>query len=310
MLGKIKKCCSLTNILKLVGLLIVLLFLGGIIAGFVNIQQAMKERNDISAINSMLENQGLTNDAKTAISKFMKNYSGTKNIIICDNKGTIIFKANDQFVKGKTAFYISKDDQHPGMYRMNRGPQRFMPMPKKEIFSLIPQINDQTVRGFNSNFQRKNVLDSFGGKRRNNPDFINSFNIPGKDMRIYYISGRFEENKMFDMFFVSHQILRFLILIFWLLLAIWVYKDSKTRGLQQIFWGLFTLFTGLIGLIVYLLITHRMNFCGNCKIKVERDANYCYECGSILRTKCSSCGNMMNLEWNHCTTCGKKKDEA
>ena len=312
MLEKLKRYFSLTNIIKFIGVLIVLLFLGGMLAGFINIQQAKKEKNEIASINAMLDSKGLSNEAKAAIVKFMKDFPGTKNIIVCDNKGSIVYKANDQLVKGKNSFDISKDDQEPGMFRMNRGPERFMPMPKREFFSLIPAPQSGMRKGFDNNSDRQDSMKSFGDMHRRmkqNPDFINSFNIQGKEMKIYYISGRFEENKMIDMFFVSHQVLRLLILFFWVLLAVWVYKDSKARGLQQIFWGLLTLFTGFVGLIIYLLVRRGLRFCNDCKIKIEEDANYCHECGSVLRTKCPACEKMMKLEWNHCTNCGKKREE-
>lgn len=308
MLEKIKKYCSLTNILKIVGVLIVLLFLSGMLVGFMNIQQAQKERKDIAYINATLESKGLTNEAKTAITNFMKNYPRTKNIIICDNKGSIIYKATDQLVKGKKSFDISKDDREPGIFRMNRGSERFMPIPERELFALIPSSNSGARKGTDTNFNRKNSMNQFDNNHRGNPDFINSFDISGKEMKIYYISGRFEENNMIDMFFISHQVLRLLILSFWVLLAVWVYEDSKKRGLQQIFWGLITLLTGIIGLIIYLFTRHRLHFCGECKVKVDKQASFCQECGSILKTKCSDCGSMMNLEWNHCTNCGKKKE--
>ncbi|MGE5474377.1 MAG: zinc ribbon domain-containing protein [Ignavibacteriales bacterium] len=308
MLEKIKKCCSLTNILKFIGILIVVLFVSGMLVGFMNIQQAKKERKDIANINAILEIKGLTNEAKTAISSFMKNYPRTKNIIICDDKGSIIYKANDKIIKGRNTFNLSKDEQHPSMFSMDRGQQRFMPMPEREFFSLIPSANSGANKGKDNNFNRRDFKDKFNDGRKGNPDFINTFDIPGKGMKINYISGRFEENNMIDMFFISHQILRLLILIFWVLLAVWVYEDSKKRGLQQIFWGIVTLFTGLAGLIIYLLVRHRLHFCNECKVKVDEQSSFCQECGSILKTKCSECGSMMNLNWNYCTTCGKKKE--
>ncbi|MGE5329321.1 MAG: zinc ribbon domain-containing protein [Deltaproteobacteria bacterium] len=311
MLKNFKRYFSLTNILKFVGILIIILFLSGFLAGFINIQQAKKEKKDIAEINSIIQAKGLSNEAKTAIASFMKDYPRTKNIILCDEKGNIVYKANEQYVQGESIFDILKDEQQPGMYRMKKGPGRFMPIPKREIFSLIPPSDSQAERGFENSPNRRNSIEPFddmhrGAKR--NPDFISSFDISGKSMKIYFISGRFEENKMIDMFFVSHQVLRLLILIFWVLLAVWVYDDSKKRGLQQIVWGLITLFTGLIGFIIYLIVRKRLSFCSNCKAEVTKEANYCYQCGNALKIKCDSCESMMNFEWNYCVNCGKKRE--
>jgi len=40
----------------------------------------------------------------------------------------------------------------------------------------------------------------------------------------------------------------------WILLAVWVYRDAKKRGMEATLWLLLVLLTGIIGLIVYLIV--------------------------------------------------------
>jgi TctA family transporter len=40
----------------------------------------------------------------------------------------------------------------------------------------------------------------------------------------------------------------------WILLAVWVYRDAKKRGMEATLWLLVVLLTGFIGLIVYLIV--------------------------------------------------------
>jgi TctA family transporter len=40
----------------------------------------------------------------------------------------------------------------------------------------------------------------------------------------------------------------------WILLAVWVYRDAKKRGMEATLWLLLVLLTGFIGLIVYLIV--------------------------------------------------------
>jgi TctA family transporter len=40
----------------------------------------------------------------------------------------------------------------------------------------------------------------------------------------------------------------------WILLAMWVYRDAKKRGMEATLWLLVVLLTGFIGLIVYLIV--------------------------------------------------------
>jgi len=42
--------------------------------------------------------------------------------------------------------------------------------------------------------------------------------------------------------------------VVWILLAVWVYRDAKKRGMEATLWLLLVLLTGFIGLIVYLIV--------------------------------------------------------
>ena len=44
------------------------------------------------------------------------------------------------------------------------------------------------------------------------------------------------------------------LVVVWILLAVWVYRDAKKRGMEATLWLLLVLLTGLIGLIVYLIV--------------------------------------------------------
>ncbi len=44
------------------------------------------------------------------------------------------------------------------------------------------------------------------------------------------------------------------LLVVWILLAVWVYRDAKKRGMEATLWLLVVLLTGFIGLVVYLIV--------------------------------------------------------
>ena len=52
-------------------------------------------------------------------------------------------------------------------------------------------------------------------------------------------------------FFILFIIALFVV---WILLAVWVYRDAKKRGMEATLWLLLVLLTGIIGLIVYLIV--------------------------------------------------------
>jgi hypothetical protein len=46
-------------------------------------------------------------------------------------------------------------------------------------------------------------------------------------------------------------------LVYWLGLPVWVYLDARARSEAAALWGLFVLFTNLVGLLAYLIVIHR-----------------------------------------------------
>lgn len=63
-------------------------------------------------------------------------------------------------------------------------------------------------------------------------------------------------------------------LFFWLMLcviiAVYVYNDAKNRHMNALLWVLIVLFTGIFGLIIYLLVRSDKNFAFVDEPKYER----------------------------------------
>jgi len=127
------------------------------------------------------------------------------------------------------------------------------------------------------------------------------------------------------------------LLVFWLLfgvaLTVGVGVHAHNRGRSGFIWGLLTLFTGLIGAFVYVLVVltgdgasdadedpdHR-RVCPNCATAHTGQPEYCSACGealesdddkptgSVLRSGsqgyCSNCKGKVELDAETCRHCG------
>ncbi|MFB0559727.1 MAG: hypothetical protein ACETWM_00655 [Candidatus Lokiarchaeia archaeon] len=60
----------------------------------------------------------------------------------------------------------------------------------------------------------------------------------------------------FDMF--GGMLFTWIIILVWcvigIILAIWVYRDAQSRGMNGALWLIITILLGLIGLIIYLVV--------------------------------------------------------
>lgn len=110
-------------------------------------------------------------------------------------------------------------------------------------------------------------------------------------------------------------------------LAIWVGVDANRKGQSALLWGGLTFFTGIVGLIVYLIVspalaarngTARSSLstaappvappashvtCGSCQAQVQADFKVCPYCGSALQDRCPQCGKPREAAWKVCPYC-------
>ncbi|MDO4318058.1 MAG: zinc ribbon domain-containing protein [Lachnospiraceae bacterium] len=94
--------------------------------------------------------------------------------------------------------------------------------------------------------------------------------------------------------------------IYWVLIALWMYRDAAKSKLSPIYWGLIGIFTNLIGLIVYKIYKRNTAVCTACGASQSTGHLYCSYCGSQLGTRCESCGGKVSPRDSFCHQCGSK----
>lgn len=94
--------------------------------------------------------------------------------------------------------------------------------------------------------------------------------------------------------------------VYWVLLALWMYKDAASHKLSPLYWGLIGLFTNLIGLIVYKIYKRSMALCPSCGAAQSASHLYCSSCGAQLGGRCEGCGSKVGPKDSFCPHCGNK----
>ncbi|MBS4538436.1 zinc ribbon domain-containing protein [Clostridium sp. D2Q-11] len=110
---------------------------------------------------------------------------------------------------------------------------------------------------------------------------------------------------------IIFSILSLLLLIYFLGVGIFVYRDAPKHGMKRGPWVLIaTLIPNFLGLVVYLLVrnnTQREN-CINCGKSIEKDYQICPYYKHNRRLKCDNCGQEINEEWIVCPSCSSSLD--
>jgi len=106
------------------------------------------------------------------------------------------------------------------------------------------------------------------------------------------------------------------ILIIWIFVIVWVYKDAEKRGMNGMLWALLVFIGNLIGLLIYLIVrsdsvpetkeVRAPTPCPNCGEPVARHFIYCANCGTRLQSICPKCNKPVEKSWQVCPHCGEK----
>jgi len=107
------------------------------------------------------------------------------------------------------------------------------------------------------------------------------------------------------------------LLILWIAIIIWVYRDAERRGMNGVLWSLLVFVGNLIGLLIYLIVrndsvvpkqieTQSTLACPNCAKPVLPRYAFCPHCGARLQAVCPACKESVASDWRVCPHCGEK----
>ena len=118
------------------------------------------------------------------------------------------------------------------------------------------------------------------------------------------------------------------VVIFWISLIIWTFRDIRSRTedwLAQILATLLVLVFFIGGLFIYMILRPRQTLaeiyerqleeesllaemtdrqtCSNCHARVESDFQICPSCGQKMKRPCPKCERLLELRWTFCPYC-------
>lgn len=108
------------------------------------------------------------------------------------------------------------------------------------------------------------------------------------------------------------------LLILWIMVIVWVYRDSERRGMNGVLWALLVLIGNLIGLLIYLIVRSNnlapsaapasSRHCPECGRPVNETHQFCPYCGKKIEKTCPDCQNPVENDWKVCPHCGCRLD--
>lgn len=127
-------------------------------------------------------------------------------------------------------------------------------------------------------------------------------------------------------FQLSKNLCILFMLVLWLSLIFWTYRDSKLRGAMAAYWAAVVLFFNFFGWLIYLIVRppeyeadrrereleirakeaaleSGNTICPACMKPVDRDFLICPYCQKKLKKPCPKCEKPLQMSWTVCPYC-------
>lgn len=116
--------------------------------------------------------------------------------------------------------------------------------------------------------------------------------------------------------YIPFSFITFALLVIWIFVIVWVYRDAERRGMNGVLWALLVFIGNIIGLLIYLIVrsdtlplpraTQTTHPCPSCQKPVASNFAFCPHCGARMEEECPECRKPVEKGWKVCPHCGKE----
>lgn len=239
---------------------------------------------------------------QSAIDKLAASSSDVVDILILDNNNNVAYSAKgSEFAQGQFNLSKAGDDRNYLVSDINS--DIVFKYVKGEEF-MLKSVFNHDFGDIKSEYNDSNFFEhGFPNKTIYMLSYLGNMDGGSK---VYIISNPTSvEGGMLTLKIVASTAMFFLML-YWVLLALWVYQNAAKAKLYPLFWGVIVLFTNIAGLIVYQLYKRGNATCPNCGASQSKNHLFCTSCGIKMSDICENCGAHISKRDAYCPNCGMK----
>jgi RNA polymerase subunit RPABC4/transcription elongation factor Spt4 len=271
---------------------------------------------------------GISDETQSRINVFLdkipKDVRNENNVIIVDDKGSIIYKANESHIpennqklniawnryNAVTQDENTKNNKWFSVDRISSFPDENECVQVGDL-KFSTDISDVLYAYSTIDHDIDAYISVYPIEKMNTTDYI--FWIRNTETDHIVEEGLRDETTI-ALFNALYPCSMIMILLYWLLLPVWVFLDARRRQTQPLPWALLVLLTNVVGLIVYWIVQTQNGraapapACPACGKAVKKGYPYCPWCAAPLVKACRECGKTLEPGWKACPWCGKPVD--
>lgn len=287
---------------------------------------SQERSNALQAIVHQLEYDGLSDASKQSMSDFAAKYNDFSNFVVIDSGFRVLYSLNQGYLDSSGTFFAAYDESnHVALICDSSGAVLSRHSLDAQDLSGFARLS--TALGYaaktanegepvppmdlymDGNYYRFEVS---GGRWLDESTMFYA-GVASKNMHLFYIYDQTSPKWMNHLDTRAHRnaartIYGFALaafLIYWCLLPVWVFMDAAKRDNHPALWGILTLFTNAVGLIVYLVARPEKPACKQCGEPLSMGFVVCPLCGARNKDQCCSCGRIIEQGWLWCPYCGR-----
>ncbi len=240
--------------------------------------------------------------AKPSLADYANHSSDLTDILILNGKNKILYSAkNSLFAKEGSLELTGSSEKHRGYLIDRNNPNLYFRLLKNDRIALPKAILGEETK------VRRDYED----------DFFYESDYSAK--KVYFLSYAVDKASGNKIYFISDiqpvangefylkaaaALAVLFFMLYWVLLALWVYANALKSRLNAAMWGILVLFANLAGLFIYLAYRQNRQTCFKCGTVQNRTNLYCTFCGAKLGTQCDRCHTAADDDDNYCKNCG------
>lgn len=252
--------------------------------------------------NKFEESNMNLDEIKNSLKNLSEKSEDIVDCLILDKENNILYSSKESEFGKKQKFVLSKNS-NCNRYLTDLNNSTIFKVVNKDILMLstiISNFNQKIENDYNdeiffeSNFNNKKV-------------YLLSYTA-NKDTgeKIYFISEiqPVKNGKMYIK--MALAIAMFFFMIYWILVALYIYQNALKSKLNPYLWGGITLITNIAGVIIYFIYKQNNKVCFKCRGVQSKNSIFCVYCGTKLNDTCKNCDNILNEHDKYCSRCGTK----